>query len=52
MNSFEYTSPTDLESAIGLLSSNFGETEILGEKKVCEKDRDERLAHLSDRDRE
>ena len=29
-----------------------GETEILGEKKVCEKDRDERLAQLSDRDRE
>ena len=25
---------------------------ILGEKKVCEEDRDERLADLSDRDRE
>jgi xanthine dehydrogenase YagS FAD-binding subunit len=29
MNSFEYASPTDLESAIGLLDSRWGETEIL-----------------------
>jgi xanthine dehydrogenase YagS FAD-binding subunit len=29
MNSFEYASPTDLDSAVGLLGSNFGETEIL-----------------------
>ncbi len=29
MNSFEYASPTDLESAIGLLGSRWGETEIL-----------------------
>ncbi len=29
MNSFEYASPTDLESAIGLLGSRFGEVEIL-----------------------
>ncbi len=29
MNSFEYASPNDLESAIGLLASRFGETEIL-----------------------
>jgi xanthine dehydrogenase YagS FAD-binding subunit len=29
MNSFEYANPTDLESALGLLSSRYGETEIL-----------------------
>jgi xanthine dehydrogenase YagS FAD-binding subunit len=29
MNSFEYASPTDLEGAIGLLGSSFGEAEIL-----------------------
>ena len=29
MNSFEYASPTDLKSAIGLLDSRWGETEIL-----------------------
>jgi xanthine dehydrogenase YagS FAD-binding subunit len=29
MNSFEYASPTDLETAIGLLGARFGETEIL-----------------------
>jgi xanthine dehydrogenase YagS FAD-binding subunit len=29
MNSFEYASPTDLDSAIGLLGSRFGEVEIL-----------------------
>jgi xanthine dehydrogenase YagS FAD-binding subunit len=29
MNSFEYASPTDLESAIGLLNNRFGEAEIL-----------------------
>ncbi len=29
MNSFEYASPTDLESAIGLLGTRFGEAEIL-----------------------
>lgn len=29
MNSFEYASPTDLETAIGLLGAGFGETEIL-----------------------
>ncbi len=29
MKSFEYVSPTDLESAIGLLDADFGETEIL-----------------------
>lgn len=29
MNSFEYASPTDLETAIGLLGGRFGETEIL-----------------------
>ena len=29
MKSFEYASPTDLESAIGLLGSTFGEAEIL-----------------------
>jgi xanthine dehydrogenase YagS FAD-binding subunit len=29
MNSFEYANPTDLESALGLLSSRFGETEVL-----------------------
>src|SRR5437868_5480813 len=29
MNSFEYASPTDLETAIGMLDSKFGETEIL-----------------------
>ncbi len=29
MNSFEYASPTDLDSAIGMLGSRFGEVEIL-----------------------
>ena len=29
MNSFEYASPTDLETAIGLLGDRFGETEVL-----------------------
>jgi CO/xanthine dehydrogenase FAD-binding subunit len=29
MNSFEYASPTDLETAIGLLGSRWGETEVL-----------------------
>src|SRR4051812_14455302 len=29
MNSFEYASPKDLESAIGLLGSDFGEAEVL-----------------------
>jgi xanthine dehydrogenase YagS FAD-binding subunit len=29
MNSFEYASPTDLDAAIGLLGSDFGEAEIL-----------------------
>ncbi len=29
MNSFEYANPADLESALGFLSSSFGETEIL-----------------------
>jgi xanthine dehydrogenase YagS FAD-binding subunit len=29
MNSFEYASPTDLETAIGLLGSRWGESEIL-----------------------
>lgn len=29
MNSFEYASPTDLEAAIGLLGSRWGESEIL-----------------------
>ncbi len=29
MKSFEYTSPSDVESAVGLLGERFGEVEIL-----------------------
>mgnify|MGYP006185886979 CR=1 FL=1 len=48
MNSFEYASPTDLESAIGLLDSRWGETEILDLRRDADISR-EMVVRLAER---